>query len=290
MNPTDQPQTSPLMLLGMHRSGTSFAANWLTEMGVHMGSECVGNGIGNRFGHFEDIDFVEFHARLLKRNGYNYLVGKQKLRSDHSDRRRAIELLGDRGHRSPSPWGWKDPRTCLFLPLWAEVGRRLNALCVYRDCGSVCDSLMRRQEKIIAERAKQSIPRQFVRWSRREYERRFQLRDGGGEWTTDRLARSWIRHNAEILRYAETQQNTDNVLVLSFENLLERGRSVAAWMSDRWGYQIEVRDPRDVYSDAHFKTCDQPLELAKEIRVEVDQIDAQLRAAEAKTLQRLQDL
>jgi len=45
-------------------------------------------------------------------------------------------------------WGWKDPQTCLLLPLWREVlekaGTKLSCLLVVRSPVDVADSLMRR--------------------------------------------------------------------------------------------------------------------------------------------------
>jgi hypothetical protein len=41
-------------------------------------------------------------------------------------------------------WGWKDPRTCLFLDFWEEIIPHANFLFVFRSPWQVVDSLLRR--------------------------------------------------------------------------------------------------------------------------------------------------
>lgn len=52
----------------MHRSGTSFIANWLHEYGLNLGDRLLGSGIGNINGHYEDLDFFELHKEILVSN------------------------------------------------------------------------------------------------------------------------------------------------------------------------------------------------------------------------------
>ena len=55
----------PLLILGMHRSGTSLLAALLEDWGVHIGETLVGADVGNPRGHFEDRDILDFHTRAL---------------------------------------------------------------------------------------------------------------------------------------------------------------------------------------------------------------------------------
>ena len=43
--------------------------------------------------------------------------------------------------RSRSPWGWKDPRTCLTLPFWLKVVPELRVVSVVRSAVAVASSL-----------------------------------------------------------------------------------------------------------------------------------------------------
>lgn len=58
-----------LVIAGMHRSGTSLLANLVARGGVDLGTHLLPGSKGNRRGHFEDVDLVEFHERCLERRG-----------------------------------------------------------------------------------------------------------------------------------------------------------------------------------------------------------------------------
>jgi hypothetical protein len=59
---------------------------------------------------------------------------------------RAAEILAARAGRPL--WGWKDPRTCLFLDFWKARVPQAQYLCVYRNPLDVILSLARRGEVV----------------------------------------------------------------------------------------------------------------------------------------------
>lgn len=60
-----------LIIVGMHRSGTSFTASVLKKAGLNIGDKLLAAAEGNEFGHFENIDFYDFHIRVLSQQNYN---------------------------------------------------------------------------------------------------------------------------------------------------------------------------------------------------------------------------
>ena len=52
----------------MHRSGTSLTSNWLHQCGLFLGENLIGPDIGNKFGHFENEDFLHLHVQTLRQN------------------------------------------------------------------------------------------------------------------------------------------------------------------------------------------------------------------------------
>ncbi|MDP4350266.1 hypothetical protein QSG17_25820, partial [Escherichia coli] len=58
-------------------------------------------------------------------------------------RREAAALIAVRAGRG-SGWGWKDPRTTLFLDFWSEFLPDARYLLVFRRPWEVVDSLFRR--------------------------------------------------------------------------------------------------------------------------------------------------
>ena len=59
-------QRRPIVLvLGMHRSGTSLCSHLLSALGVDM-ADSIGVNLGNDRGHWERWEIVEFHDRILR--------------------------------------------------------------------------------------------------------------------------------------------------------------------------------------------------------------------------------
>lgn len=138
-----------IVVTGMHRSGTSLVASLLQEVGVHMGEELLGPYQGNRQGHFEDVDFLHFHQQLLNRLGQpTYIPDTTTLdQLTEQEKRQASLLCQQRAHRPI--WGWKDPRTTLFLNFWQQQLPQARYLLIYRHPLDVILSLIRRGTDLI---------------------------------------------------------------------------------------------------------------------------------------------
>ncbi|MEM1169434.1 MAG: glycosyltransferase, partial [Cyanobacteria bacterium P01_H01_bin.35] len=138
------------IITGMHRSGTSLTASLFQSIGVNIGEKLVGAEYGNIRGHFEDIDFVELHKGILRSQGINDLgtnveikeitVKKQHLKAA----KRLIKNRQEENQKNNNIWGWKDPRTTLFLNFWLELLPDAKFIFVYRSPWEVVDSLYRR--------------------------------------------------------------------------------------------------------------------------------------------------
>ena len=55
------------ILTGFHRSGTSLIGRYLLLSGINMGAVLLGPHPSNPYGHFEDVEVLDFHTRILKR-------------------------------------------------------------------------------------------------------------------------------------------------------------------------------------------------------------------------------
>lgn len=133
---------APLIIAGMHRSGTSLIASFIHHSGIDLGDDLVGPRKSNPYGHFEDAEILDFHRDILVREfGHPMWVpGPPDLSEE--DRQRAAQLIAVRRHKAR--WGWKEPRTCLFLELWNGLLPDALFLFVVRHPLLVLDSLSRR--------------------------------------------------------------------------------------------------------------------------------------------------
>ncbi|MBX9670736.1 MAG: sulfotransferase [Candidatus Obscuribacterales bacterium] len=138
-----------LIIAGMHRSGTSFVSSILKEAGLHVGERLSPGEAGNTKGFFENTDFVKLHAKILKNAGLNAWSLDTVKRVSPELREEAIKTVSD--NSQPGPWGWKDPRTTLFLDFWMELLPDAKFLFVFRSPWEVVDSLFRRGDKAFQE-------------------------------------------------------------------------------------------------------------------------------------------
>lgn len=146
---------SIVVVLGMHRSGTSVVTRGLTVIGVELGNRLMAPAKGNEKGFFEDIDLHTINHKLcgsLRRPLHWYTPGfanSSKLlnKKNASLRRKAMEVLQHRLETSES-FGIKDPVFCRTLPFWQSVFEdlQLNASYVIavRNPLSVVQSLGKR--------------------------------------------------------------------------------------------------------------------------------------------------
>lgn len=132
----------PVIVTGMHRSGTSFVASLLASSGVSMGSQYLAADGHNPRGYFEDTEFLNFQRALLAKASMPDDAGIPDIgwtQSEFLDRsvieegRFAAAALVSRAQR-PGWWGWKDPRTTILLDFWDELlGEDARYVLVYRE-------------------------------------------------------------------------------------------------------------------------------------------------------------
>jgi hypothetical protein len=137
----------PLIICGMHRSGTSFVASLVAGAGVHLGDKLLESSPGNPRGHFEDVGILEFHRTALVANGIvsEGYTTQSPIALSPSLHRLATELVATRAGRDRT-WGWKEPRTTLFLDVWRRLLPGGRFLLMFRRPWEVVDSLYRRGE------------------------------------------------------------------------------------------------------------------------------------------------
>ena len=167
-----------LAIAGMHRSGTSYVASLFDGAGIKLGERQLGVGHGNARGHFEDLDFLELHQRALRSCGFHGdgIVPEGRITFPMGLEARAGEIVAAR-RAAGLPWGWKDPRTLLFLDFWADQVPEAIWLMVFRSPWEVADSLYRRLDEacitdpLLALRAWEHANRILLDFARRRPER-----------------------------------------------------------------------------------------------------------------------
>lgn len=226
-------ESKVLIVWGMHRSGTSLLASWLHACGLDVGSELLGEGIGNERGHYEDMDFLRLHERILNANGIKCggLRRTGPLRLTAHMQQEMQELVR-RKCQSPQ-WGWKEPRTCLFAHEYNGLLPHAYHLVVYRHYAVVVDSLVRRHIKKRMRRIqKKSGLKRLYYQLQLDMWRRFRL----PQVVNQHLA-AWIKYNENLLSLIE-QVGRDKVVVMDCRDFVAASAPTFARLQE-WGFVIQ---------------------------------------------------
>ncbi|MEK0182304.1 sulfotransferase family protein, partial [Microcoleus anatoxicus] len=152
-----QSQSNALIIASMHRSGSSLTAAILQSAGVYIGRELLSPNVGNIKGHYENLDFYHFHMAILESQGINSAGWTLQEKIDVEDRfvEKAKALI--KKNSLSQIWGWKEPRTTLFLDFWAELLPEAKFILIYRYPWEVIDSLYRRGDHIFQSQPDMAI-------------------------------------------------------------------------------------------------------------------------------------
>lgn len=139
-------KAATVVVLGMHKSGTSVVAAIVSGLGVHMGDELLGPDSSNPTGHFEDVEILELNERILEASGGSWLnpPPRSAVMKNRRQFKSAIRKIVKARNAKHAIWGWKDPRSVHTLDLFLPQLSNARLIVVRRDGEAVAESLRRR--------------------------------------------------------------------------------------------------------------------------------------------------
>ncbi len=151
----------PVIIMGMHRSGTGLVADVLREMGLFTGWRRDPNGEALFFQHLNDWMLRLSSGAWDSPQAIDYLLGDDAVQSmvvaylrHFVNGPRSLLFLGPRRYAScrklervSFPWGWKDPRNTFTLPIWQLVFPQPLLIHVKRHGVDVAQSLVARRRR-----------------------------------------------------------------------------------------------------------------------------------------------
>ena len=151
-----------LLVVGMHRSGTSLLGGILKRLGVGLPGETISGDHHNPEGYFEWADVVDLQERLLidLDRWWPAPAGTLALPDgwiQHPATRKVygklLELVAAAVDQQQGLWAIKDPRCSRLIPLWIMLCRDLaiplRLLLAVRDPVEVITSLVRRDGPLV---------------------------------------------------------------------------------------------------------------------------------------------
>jgi hypothetical protein len=216
-----------LIVAGFHRSGTSLVCQLLNRAGLFLGYEMLGAKFSNRYGHFEDVEVLRLHQRILSDIGQTWLVDKRFLPAITESVWRRMERIICRRNDEHDLWGFKDPRVCLFVMVWKHLLPDAKILLVYRHFSDSTYSLERRQstELLSNPNGPELMYKRF--------------------WEEPDLAlRMWLTHNEALLTFAHAYP--EDTLAVSLD-MVQNGFPVVKAINQRWGLALDEVSVSEVF-------------------------------------------
>lgn len=150
----------PLIIVGMHRSGTTMLSEILEHFGMFMGAKKEINNESVFFIKINDWIMRQINASWDLPYNFNFItptiidkLAKAVTKQLHSFKR--IEFLGFEKYLKYKdlrnldfPWGWKDPRTTFTIDVWAKIFPNPKIIHIYRNPIDVAYSLKKREEEL----------------------------------------------------------------------------------------------------------------------------------------------
>ena len=163
-------EASPLVVIGMHRSGTRLVVDILGRLGVFMGAD--------RQADQESITFMLINEALLHQCGAfwsepmaaHFSLSQPDFAEQLAASARETvaaqlgQYLGQSGGGTAAaleqiaPFGWKDPRNTFTLPVWRQVFPGLRAIHIVRHGVDVARSLARRHAAALRAATGEPVP------------------------------------------------------------------------------------------------------------------------------------
>ncbi|WP_394175830.1 sulfotransferase family protein [Thalassotalea litorea] len=124
-----------VIVIGMHRSGTSALSGELSRLGVFMGKTLLKPQKGvNDKGFYENARLLELNEQLLDRLhlSWDYPLLPPSLPESLSEsfKKQCLSFLKSE-YGTATLWGMKDPRVSILLPFWHSVFKAASITPVY---------------------------------------------------------------------------------------------------------------------------------------------------------------
>jgi hypothetical protein len=129
-----------LIVLGMHRSGTSSLTGCLEQRGLYLGEVSQKNPFNSK-GNRENSRVMELNNSVLEASGGRWDSPPDEMIWTNDLAAERDALVASLKQSGAQHWGFKDPRTLLTLPFWEEVIPEISFVGTFRHPAAVAKSL-----------------------------------------------------------------------------------------------------------------------------------------------------
>ena len=123
-----------IVVIGPSRSGTAIIMQVLESLGMISSQSMIPTKENDSIAAYEDPEIFRIQEKLSGQNTVDAMAppaGWLDKNETHKIEQELKEILEVRMQNIPTVFGFKDPRTALFLPLWTKIFNELNITPLY---------------------------------------------------------------------------------------------------------------------------------------------------------------
>jgi len=226
----------PVIIIGMHRSGTSMLTKTLQQAGLFMGEDRDPNDESLFFLEFNNWILEQVHATWDFPEPYEYAnntikkyiieIYKARVKSKAIQKYWGMKkyIQYTKLQAINIPWGWKDPRNSLTLDIWKAIYPNAKIIHIYRNPIDVANSLKQRalEEEHNFINQENFDPRKYQFLARElRYTGSFRIMsiENGYKLWKHYVSKSLLEKQAIHIKYEELLSNPEDQLSLIFQYL-----------------------------------------------------------------------
>lgn len=233
-----------IMIAGMHRSGTSLTANLLKQSGLFIGNNLMSAGFDNKKGHFEDLEFLNIHESDLSSKGLDTRglssIPSYSLEFDSTTIEHVNLAIKTRSNKAQ--WGWKEPRTTLYLEAWKQHITDIKCIAVYRNFDEVTSSIIRRYNHKLRLGVGLSPTRRLLHRIAFPINYFIKKREA---------YKAWYIYNSHILAFKK--KYPEDIIVLELSHFLQHYNQIVSHINIQFSTVLEPIDISTIYETELLK-------------------------------------
>ncbi len=241
----------PIIVIGMHRSGSSLLVKVLQQLGVFMGNDLEENNESGFFNKINDWMLLQAGASWDNPENFNYISNdfKALMVEIVKNRLNTIHLKNYLGSSKKSikdsgfAWGWKDPRNTFTVDVWKEIFPEAKLIHIYRNPVDVVNSLIKRETSkitVTGNPTKTGLKKKFYGFNlpnERLFYHSFKSLDNQAAFVM------WKEYVEKALKTGEN----NNILNITYESLIEDPHESYNKISSFCNLDIKQKNPESLF-------------------------------------------
>ena|SRR5947208_908120 len=285
---------SCILMLGMHRSGTSALTRVLNLLGAALPRHLMDAHSTNEAGHWEPERLVNLHDQMLAEAGSRWddwrkldlgVLPPERLDFYKSEIRRLIE----EEYRNAPLFVMKDPRICRFVALYQDILGNMGidakyvlihrnplaaaaSLKVRNDMPEACSQLLWLRHVLEAAKATRDCTRSFLSYEALLADEGSHVKELGGA-----LAVTWPKRSADTMVEIRSSLRRDLQHQKADAEALKKAAPAARWLEVLW---LALEQAADTGKEpiAKFQSVEQAFHKAEESAARSDFSEASAMA------------